>query len=98
MAQGRGIAGVAVECGVCKETVADWGKRHPDFSRAIKIGQAVGEELWMAKNGDMPPVCWIFAMKNMHGWRDKNETELTGKDGSALTVRWMTNVEPKTDA
>jgi hypothetical protein len=27
----------------------------------------------------------IFDLKNNHGWKDKNETELTGKDGAPLT-------------
>jgi predicted CopG family antitoxin len=36
--------------------------------------------------GKYNAVAGIFNLKNNHNWKDKHETELTGKDGSPLSI------------
>jgi len=79
LAEGGTLAHVAVALDVGKEAVLDWIKIYPEFSDAIKRGMERAEILWIdEKVTKMPPVCWVFSMKNVFNWRDKTETEVTG--------------------
>jgi len=60
LALGYSMAGVAAECGVCRDTVYAWMKDFPNFSDSIKEGKALGqqrfEKILLAKIGgeDIP--------------------------------------------
>lgn len=38
---------------------------------------------------------WIFMLKNMHGWRDRVDMEVSGKDGGPINFSNMTDEELK---
>ena len=59
-----------------------WQQKFPDFREARNIGEGLCKAWWMnlargASTGQIKnfnAAAWIFSMKNMFGWRDKNET------------------------
>jgi hypothetical protein len=70
--------------GVCHDTVIEWAKVHPEFSDAVKRGQAartlkLEQDLLSGTEG--PRITSrIFALKNAapNEWREKVETEHSG--------------------
>lgn len=87
IADGRGIAGAAVECETCKRTIYNWMDQHPEFLHAVKRAEAHAEELLFKKHAEMSPASWIFTMKNRCDWVDKRETALTGANGGPIEYR-----------
>jgi transposase len=86
LAEGYSVAAFAGEIGVAKSTVYEWIDRHPDFSDAVKRGQAKAVLWWekrnieFAKTGEGNATSIIFGLKNRASdeWRDKVETEHSG--------------------
>ena len=88
------LARFAANLGVTTETLHDWATaktpegelRNPAFSYAYKkakdLQQANLVEGTLA--GAYNSTFAIFTAKNVLGWRDKVEQEITGKDGSPL--------------
>lgn len=88
------LARFAANIGVCRDTLHDWATaknpngthRQPKFSDAYKRAKALQEanlvEGTMA--GAYNSTFAIFTAKNVLGWRDKIEQEITGKDGAPL--------------
>jgi hypothetical protein len=69
--------------GVCRDTVNEWGRVHPEFSDAIKRHQAKRTEYLERSllSADQGPrvTARIFALKNAdpEGWKDR---QLLGSD------------------
>ena|SRR3990167_3056139 len=67
--------GFAVTIRVSVDTLHEWRKVHPAFSEAYKTAKAI--QLQQMVDGGMAgtyqQAALIFALKNMHGWRDRNE-------------------------
>lgn len=88
------LARFATNIGVTTETLHDWAtaknpdgsQKNPAFSYAYKKAKALQEanlvEGTMA--GAYNSTFAIFTAKNVLGWRDKVEQEITGKDGAPL--------------
>jgi hypothetical protein len=88
------LAMFAANIGVCRDTLHDWAtaknpngtQRNPRFSDAYKRAKALQEanlvEGTMA--GAYNSTFAIFTAKNVLGWRDKVEQEITGKDGAPI--------------
>jgi hypothetical protein len=89
------LARFATNIGVTKDTLHDWATakdietgelKHPEFSSAYKKAKDLQEAnlvegtIGNAYNSTFA----IFTAKNVLGWRDKIEQEITGKDGSPL--------------
>ena len=90
LAEGYSVAALAGHLHVAKSTVYEWIERYPDFSDAVKRGQA-GAVLWwekanrnLAMTGEGNATACVFGLKNRASdeWRDKVETEHSG----AVTV------------
>lgn len=73
--------------GVCKQTLYNWTKEHPEFLYAKKIGRLasqrnlenLGKGLMSGKiKGNV--AAWIFFMKNCSDWRDDPNAELDDED------------------
>lgn len=88
MSEGASKIEVAHEIGISGETLNEWSKDNPDFSAAIKAGEAASHAWWLSKgrknleNKDFSATLWYMNMKNRHGWRDKTELTGNGPDGA----------------
>lgn len=67
-----------------------WIKEEDQFSETIKTGKILSAAWWY-QNGrknlwekDFNYTGWYMQMKNRFGWKDKNETEITGN----LAINW----------
>jgi hypothetical protein len=98
------LARFAAMIGVSRETLHDWATaknpdgthRNPPFSDAYKRAKALQEANLVegAMTGVYNPTFSIFTAKNVLGWRDKVEQEITGKDGGPLAGIHVSFVNP----
>ena len=67
--------GFATSIGVTTVTLLEWCKRHAEFSSAYKIAKQIQLEQMVAGGmaGTYQQAALIFALKNMHGWRDTED-------------------------
>ena len=80
------ITGLSLFLGFCsRQSMYDY-EENPNYTYTIKKARTFIEREYesMLHNGQCTGA--IFALKNM-GWNDKTQTELTGKDGEAITVK-----------
>lgn len=103
---GYSVAAFAGQIGKAASTVELWRKVHPEFSEAVKIGQA-GAVLWwenraraVARGEDGNPTAVIFGLKNRapDQWRDKTEQEVSGQLGVTRIERVIVDPAPRDDA
>ena len=88
MSQGFSKTAVAGFLQIARSTFYQWEEDHPEFSDAVKIGEAartfkLEQDLLAAPDG--PTVTSrIFALKNAapEEWKDKREHDHTSSDGS----------------
>lgn len=73
------IQGFCISIGIVKDTLHRWVEIHKEFSDAYKKAKEMQEEFWLQNSirGLYNPAFTIFAGKNMFGWRDKTETDIT---------------------
>ena len=99
------LARFATNIGVTKQTLHDWATakdihtgelKHPDFSDAYKRAKDLQEANLVEGTiaGAYNSTFAIFTAKNVLGWRDKIEQEITGKDGAAFAGIQVTFVTP----
>lgn len=92
MAEGLSLAAAAAELGIHRQRVYDWEENHPEFADTIKLARSKRQlflERRLLKAVEGPVVTsTIFALKNAAGedWRDKQEHELTGKNGGPIAT------------
>ena len=91
--EGASIAEVCVKIGITKDTFYRWKTEYPDFSDAVKAGEAISESWWtdigmqgMLGNRPVNPTLWIFNMKNRFHWTDKHE--VTGAESGPLQITY----------
>lgn len=72
--------------GLHRDTLHEWTQKHPEFSDAVKRAKALQEDILMQNGlfGGYDKTFAIFTAKNVAGWRDKTEQEISG---SGLTVQ-----------
>lgn len=95
LADGYSLAALAGHIGVARSTVYRWVDEHPEFSDAVKTGQAKAVLWWetanrnLALTGEGNATAIVFGLKNRASdeWRDVKATELTGKDGGPINVK-----------
>lgn len=95
MKQGFSVQAVAAELEVNQDTVFEWIKKQPRFSEAYKKGKMF-QHIWWEKAGRAialgaqtkefdskraNPTIFIWMSKNLLGWKDKQQIELSGPDG-----------------
>ena len=108
LAQGYSIAAFAGHIGVARSTVYKWVDTHPEFSDAVKVGQAKAVLWWedrnraLARGEDGNATSIVFGLKNRAAdeWRDVKAIEASGPDGGPIHVKaekaeW-TIVDPET--
>lgn len=92
------LAGFACEVGVHRDTLNEWQRQHPEFSDAVKRAKEEQERILVANGlcGLYEGPFAIFTAKNVIGWRDKVEQEISGKLEQEITsVEWKV-VDPAT--
>lgn len=79
------ITGLAVHLKTSRQTLINYEEKE-EFFDTIKQAKAIcemhAEEGGL--RGDLNPTMGIFSLKNNYGWKDKSESEVTGKDGTPL--------------
>jgi len=96
--QGYSLVGLAGEIGVSERTIYEWAEVHPEFSQAIKDGQAGAARWWedrlrdIVQGGDGNATAAIFGLKNRSRtqWADINRTEHTGSEGGPIKTEDVT--------
>lgn len=86
MRDGASKTEVAAELGVCKQTLYEWIKKHPEFDDAIKKGTDLCESWWerqgriALREEKFSATLWYMNMKNRFRWADKQEStvEMSG--------------------
>jgi DNA-packaging protein gp3 len=97
------LARFACNIGVTRETLHDWATstnedkslRYPNFSYAYKKAKEYQEANLVegAIAGAYAQAFAIFTAKNVLGWKDKTEQELTGANGGPLRVVAMNDLD-----
>ncbi len=75
------ISDYALSIDILRETLWDWTNKYPEFSNAYKKAKDIqrGILVKLGMKGLYNPSFSVFAAKNMIGWRDKHEIDMTGK-------------------
>ena len=90
LADGYSVAAFAGSIPVAKSTVYKWMDEHPEFSDAVKVGQARAVLWWedanrhLATKGEGNATANVFGLKNRAAdeWRDKQEIDHQSSDGT----------------
>ena len=83
MAQGYTIETFAASVGVHRGTIYNWAENHEEFFDALNKGRELSFKWWldagragmMGKVPDFKPGVWIFTMKNLHHWGDRDHEQ-----------------------
>lgn len=91
MSEGASKVEVCVALKIGKDALAALRDREPEFAATLQEGELMCEAWWenvgrislYAKTFNTG--LWYANMKNRFGWRDKQETEVSG----GITVQWL---------
>ena len=80
------IGGLAIFLGMTREGLRDYSNK-TEYADVVKRAKdkIIGRVESMLLTGKCSPAGAIFWLKNNGGYRDKHETELTGKDGGPIS-------------
>lgn len=103
--EGMGVAEMAAEIGISRETFNAWRKSRPEFSDAVKEAVALSQA-WWEKQGRMATfgaidgfnaTSYIFQMKNRFrdDWRDKHDLEHSGPGGTPIQFQTIIETKPE---
>lgn len=105
MAQGFSFTAFAGSIGVCRNTLDNWAKEHPDFLGARNRAKARRGLHWekaalaVAKDGGGPGAAQIiaFGLKNMGDgeWADVQKQELSGPGGAPIQTVDLSGLSPE---
>jgi hypothetical protein len=92
LAKGHSVTAFAGSIGVARSTVFKWAEQIPEFSDALKVGQARATEFWekiladVATTGKGNATAAIFGLKNRahEDWADKQYNEHSGPGGGPI--------------
>ena len=95
--EGMGKCEMACELGICYNSFELYQEQHPEFMKAVKDAMR-HSQAWWEKQGRLATfggtdgfnaTSYIFNMKNRfsNDWRDRQEREISGKDGGAIQVQ-----------
>lgn len=89
---GYSIGALAGELGVARSSIFKWMQDHPEFSDAIKTGQAASQLWWEKRNRDFSltgegnATAIVFGLKNRarDDWQDITKQEVSGPNGAPV--------------
>ena|SRR5665213_3136 len=72
LSEGKSLAAVCVQIGICRPTLYVWKETHPDFANALNFGMQQSQLYWenLGQNGISGDIKgfgsapWIFTMKS----------------------------------
>lgn len=100
---GASIAEMAYECGVCRNTLKNWRKEHPDFLTALTRAE-LASQVWWEKEGrtgmkadKFNAAIWSRSMaaRFPDDWREVKARDHTSSDGSMTPPRRIDIVGPE---
>ena len=86
-AEGASFCEMAVRLGICVDTFAQYRKKYPEFSEAVKKANDLARAWWENTarrhtfgGAQMNATAWIFTMKNRFPdhYKDRKEVSVTG--------------------
>lgn len=81
---------------ISDRTFARLMKEDEEFSRTIKRGERLSRTWWLnvgrtqLRNKEFSYTGWYMNMKNRFGWVDKQQTEVSGRDGGPIETATLT--------
>ena len=81
------VAGLSCYLGVSRSTIYKWAEENDEFSDILEGVLSLQENKLINSGlkGEFNPTL-VKLMLSKHGYADKQETELTGKDGGAIHI------------
>lgn len=102
---GESVAEVCLELDICRDSFYKAVRISSEFKAAYELGKHYSEAWWTklgragaAGKVKIQPATWVFNMKNRFDWKDKTESEITGKDGGPIETRTKLTVEDYREA
>lgn len=88
------LTGMILHLGLCSRSAFDEYEKRPEFLYSVKRAKAIIEDQYEQNLHAGNSTGSIFALKNF-GWKDKQETELSGPDGGPIKsdTTWTINVK-----
>lgn len=93
LANGWSITAAMKAAGYTRQTYYDWREKDPVFDQlaadALEMGtDAVEDEAWrQGRNGNATLLITILKARRPDKYKDRSQSEHTGKDGEPLTIR-----------
>jgi len=102
--KGKSITQIACEWDVVRDTLYEWGRKHPEFSDAMKKGREACEAWYTnlgvgAMTGQLPLIdgkkmvvnlgFFVWMTKNVIKWSDKVETDQRISNDAVHTVKYV---------
>lgn len=81
------LTGMILHMGLCSRSVFDEYAKRKEFSYSVKRAKSIIEEVYESNLHANASAGSIFALKNF-GWRDKQETEISGPNGGPIETKW----------
>lgn len=95
--EGASVVEMAYECGCTKQTLLNWTEAHPEFLDAFTRAKTASQVWWERKgrvgmeksSQEFQASIWSRSMaaRFPEDWRETKATELSGPNGSPITVR-----------
>lgn len=88
------------------DTLREWEKKHSEFAAAKKEARRLQALFWeklgraaaAGKVEGFNATAFVWMTKNMLGWREKTDLEVSGKAGSPVEIKTSAEVRNLTDA
>lgn len=76
------IEGFCKQIGINKSTLHEWVKSESEFSNAYKMAKEMQKDIWLQNSlkGLYNPTFTIFAGKNIFGWKDNRDVDITSNN------------------
>ena len=101
MRQGLSKESFAALVDVDRDTIKEWAKVHPEFSAAVKRGEALSLLFWeregiagMWEGKIFNAAVWFINMKNRFGWADKPQ-EGVGSGSKTVQLAYLPKSQRK---